>query len=414
MNLIEKSKSLLQKEVFHRSYYCDWLSDAVKSSNLIVLQWQRRVGKSFVVLDFLKTQNIQTDKIFYLNKELDIANEIENAKKLEEVFSDYEKNNWKAEYIVLDEVQDIIERENFVRAKLATKDYKIIITWSNSNLLATDLSTFLTGRYLTLQIFPFDLIEFAWFQNIPINHETLLTYIQNSWLPETFLIQQEDIRQNYLKNTMESIVLKDIVQRYLVRDSFLLEKILWFIATSQWKLITINNITNYISDKYPRWDWVSSNTIANYLGYLENSYLVNKVKRYNIRGKRILEIQDKYYINDHWIKNLFGFDPKFDIGTILEALVYNHLRKSGYEVNIWQRDDKEIDFVAKKWNEKIYIQVSYLIWDNEKTFEREFGNLEKIKDNYPKIVLSCDPLIYWNQNGIQRQSIIDFLKNIHR
>lgn len=209
MTFLSQTKKLLfEKNIIHRPIYSDRLSKATKSSNLVVLQGQRRVGKSYVVLDFLKSSGVDHNKVFFCNKEFDINDEIPDAKSLNNAFNEFVLISWEPEYLVIDEIQEIENREKFVRAKLVSKNYKIIITWSNSKLLSWDLTTYLTWRFLTLQVFPFDYKEYIQYKKLSNSNESLLEYIVSWGMPETLFLPDENLSNNYIKNTMESIIFR--------------------------------------------------------------------------------------------------------------------------------------------------------------------------------------------------------------
>lgn len=406
-NIINENKQyILSKQVYNRDYYLDKLSKFVNTKNVLVITWQRRVWKSSVIISFLKSKNVDINKVFYINKELDLLDNIKNVVDLEKLFIFFKTNYTNPEYIVIDEIQDIKDWEKFIRKYQALWKYKIIITWSNSKLLSWELSTYLTGRYLSLEIFPFDYNEFIDFKWLAKWNNSFKRYLQYGWMPEILMIEDKEIKKNYLQNILSDIVLKDVVARYNIRDIKLIEKILSFLANNIWSIVSITNISNYLKNQFKK--EYSTKTIANYINYLTYPYIINEVQRYDIKGKKRLEYVSKYYFTDIWIANTFWFVFVKDIWKILENIVYIQLRKKWYDVYVWVNKNYEIDFIANKNWEKIYIQVCYLLSSKE-TIKREFGNLKMIKDNYPKYVLSMDESFWESFEWIKHINIIDWL-----
>jgi len=405
-NLYTKSIDYLKnRKVFFRKKYIEKIENFSKTWNIVVLEGQRRVGKSYTILGFLNYFKIDLKQVFYINKELDIFDEIQNAKDLEKLFLQIEKQN-SIKYIIIDEIQNIEKWEKFILEKFTQKKYKIIITWSNSKLLSGELSTLLTWRFLTINILSFSYREFLEFKNLENNLENFKEYVKFGWMPEVLLMQNDDLKKNYIENTLNSIFFKDIVSRFTIRNPKLLEKIFQFLQSEVGNLVSITNIWNYIKNVFKK--EVSLTSISNYLNYLTFPFLINEVSRYDIKWKKILDYVSKYYFSDIWIKNIYGFNFAKDIWAILENLVYLKLIWDGYKVFVWEFSWKEIDFVAEKNWEKIYIQVCYLL-SSEKVIEREFWNLLKIKDNYRKIVVSMDESFWNTYEWIENINILDFL-----
>ncbi len=406
-NIYSKSIEYLQnkKDIFIRKKYVSKIKAFSDTWNIVVITWQRRVGKSYSLLGFLRYFKIDLEKVFYINKEFDIEDEIQNQKNLNRLFNQVLKEK-DIKYIIIDEIQNIENWEKFILAKFSEKKYKIIITGSNSKLLSGELSTLLTWRYLTIEVFPFDYQEFIEFKNYDKNLESFKEYVQFGWMPEVLLLPTDELKQNYIKNTLDSIFFKDIVSRFTIRNTKLLEKLFQYLQLELGNIISITNIANYIKQAMKK--EVSFTTISNYLDYLTFPYLVNEVSRYDIKWKKVLDYTAKYYFSDIGIRNTIWFNFAKDIGKILENLVYIKLVSDGYDVKIWELAGKEIDFVAEKNGEKKYIQVCYLL-SSEKVIEREFGNLLKIKDNYEKIVVSMDESFGNTYEGIKNVNILDFL-----
>ena len=406
-NIIQEQIDYIKnKEIYVRKDYLIRLESLIQTLNIVVIEWQRRVWKSSILISYIKANNISLDKIFYFNKELDVLDNIKNAWDLEILFEEFKKLYQDPEYIFIDEIQDIENWEKFIRKYNSYKKYKIIITWSNSKLLSWELSSYLTWRYLSMLVLSFNYKEFLDFKWFKKSKETFFQYLEFWWMPEILFIENYETKKNYIKNVISNIVLKDIVLRYNIRDIKLIEKLLNFLSDNVWSLVSITNISWYLKNQFKQ--EYSTKTIANYLKYLEFPYIINEVSRYDIKWKKILEYVWKYYFSDVWIKNSYSFIFAKDIWKILENLVYLKLLWEWYKIFVWENNWNEVDFVAEKNWEKIYIQVCYLLsWEN--VIKREFWNLLKIKDNYRKIVISMDESFWNTYDGVENINIIDFL-----
>ncbi len=407
MNIIQQSKNLLNQKIFPRKDYFEQLDKFLESEQIIVVQWQRRSGKSYVIMWYFQYKKINFDDVFFVNKEMDIEWSILDVTDLNKLFIDYQNEKWDPKYIVIDEIQDIKNRENFIRAKFVEKKYKIIISGSNSKLLSGDLSTYLSGRYLTFSVYPFDYAEYLDYVNLSDIPQNLVSYFQWWWMPEIVAIPDNTLKYRHLKDILDSTVLKDIVSRFQIRDINYFNKIMMFIADNIWTPLSLRNIQN--SSKNFWWWTASIEKISTYLDFLQIPYLIHNVSNYDIKWKKILERNEKYYFNDLWIRNVLKFSYEDDKGKLLENIVFLQLKRLWYEIFVWNLWDSEIDFVCKKADKIFYIQVSYTVSD-EKTREREFWNLLKIEDAYPKYVISADPLAM-DYKWIKHMYISDFLLN---
>jgi predicted AAA+ superfamily ATPase len=273
-------------------------------------------------------------------------------------------------------------------------------------LLSWELATLLTWRYLSLEIFSFSYQEFLEFSKKEQNLNSFKEYIQFGWMPEVLLLDWEELKRNYIKNTLNSIFFKDIVSRFTIRNTKLLEKIFQYLQTELWNIISITNIWNYIKNIFKK--EISLTTISNYMNYLVFPFLVYEINRYDIKWKKILDYTAKYYFSDIWIRNSNFFNFASDIWKILENLVFLKLISDWYKVYVWEFAWREVDFVAEKNWEKKYVQVVYLL-SSEKVIEREFWNLLKIPDNYEKIVVSMDESFWNTYKWIKNINILDFL-----
>lgn len=394
---------------YKREFYLNKITKYLDNIELIkVLIWQRRVWKSYImkqIIDFLKTQkNINSDNIIYINLEIDYL-KYETVAKLDTYIKSKIKNKNRY-YLFIDEVQEVLWWEKLLNSYRSDDkiDIDIFITWSNANLLSSDLSTYLSGRYIDFEIMPFSYIEYLWYFKQENTKQNFLNYLNFSWISELYKLEDTESKINFLKSIKDSIVLKDIVKKYNIKDIDLLEKLFFYLSWNIWNLFSLNSIVRKL-----KWLEIKSNTttIWNYINFLEKTYILHWVSRYDLKWKKILEWEKKYYLNDLWFNNFFNSSYDIWWWKKLENIVYNHLRQNWYKIYVWNIWNLEVDFVAEKGKEIIYIQVAYLITDEE-VFKREFWNLEQIKDNYKKIVLSLDEVLI-DYKWIIHKNIWDFL-----
>lgn len=391
----------------NREIYLKKIEPFMKKDIIKVLIWQRRVGKSYIlfqIIQFLqKNFSVSENEILYINKEL---NEFDFIKNYQDLL-DFIKKTPEKKYIFIDEIQDIEYFEKALRDLQAIWEYDIYISGSNANMLSSEIATILTGRYIEFEIFPLNYMEFLDFHNLENSRQNFLKYIKFWGLPYLKNLElDEEIVMDYIKSIYNTILLKDIVKRYNIRNIDFLDRLVIFLADSIWSLFTANNIAKYLkSQKVQIW----LNSILEYLWFLNNIFLINKVKRQEVVGKKIFEINEKYYFSDIWLRNFILWWYKHsDIWKILENIVFLHFKSLGYSVFVWKNGNKEIDFIVEKWRDKKYIQVAYLL-ESEETRQREFWNLLEIKDNYQKIVLSLDEFVEWDFLWIEHHNIIDYI-----
>lgn len=394
---------------YKRDFYLDKITKYLDNTELIkVLIWQRRVWKSYImkqIIDFLKNKkNINNENIIYINLEIDYF-KYQNIQALDNYIKSkiINKNRY---YLFFDEIQEIAWWERLLNSYRSDDnlDIDIFITWSNANLLSSDLSTYLAWRYIDFEIMSFSYEEYLWYFWLKNNKQNFLNYVNLSGISELYKMQDIESQINFLKSIKDSIILKDIVKRFNIKDIDLLEKVFFYLSSNIWNLFSLNSLVKKL-----KWQQILTNTttIWNYINFLEKTYIIHWVFRYDLKWKKILEWEKKYYLNDLAYNNFFNSSYDIWWWKKLENIVYNHLRQNWYKVYIWNIWDLEIDFVAEKWKEILYIQVAYLITD-EDVFQREFWNLEKIKDNYTKIVLSLDDILT-PYNWILHQNIWKFL-----
>ncbi len=390
---------------YERKTYVDKIAKYIDNKLIKVLVGQRRVGKSYIlrqIINYLiNLKKVNPKNIFFLNKEFIGFDEVKTAKDLEDLFNYYKKElKVKGKiYIFLDEVQNIINWETFVNSHSQdfSNDYELFVTGSNSKLLSGELASLLSGRYVQFEIFSFSFFEYSDFKKMPINKESFIAYLQAGGLPEMFNFGDKEIQLHYVQSLRSTIILRDIVQRNKIKDIALLDDIFKFLAVNIGSLTSLSSIVKYFKNHQKKTNY---ETLSTYVGYLKDTFIIHEAERYNLRGKQVLGGVRKYYLNDLSFKNfLYGFLPT-DIGYNLENYVYMQLRRMGYNVSVGVINNNEIDFVAQKPKKTLYIQVTYLL-DNEKTIEREFGNLLSIKDNHEKIVISLDDINFSDYEGIK-------------
>ena len=314
-------------------------------------------------------------------------------------------------YILIDEVQDIKEFERSVRSYRTEPKTDIIITGSNSHVLSSELSTLLGGRYREIYIQPLSYVEFLRFHGLNDDDSSLSKYIDFGGLPGLSRIGLDlDDAREYQLDVYHTALLKDVIMRHNIRNIVFLENLVRFLADNEGKIISANSISKYMKSQG---DNVTAAAIINYIDYLSEAYIISKVNRYDIHGRKIFENNEKYYFEDNGIRNaIAGGQREGDIKKVMENVVYNQLCRMGYKVYVGQLQAGEVDFVCEKSNgDRAYVQVSYIIADDA-TRKREFGALQNLKDNYPKYVISMSPLVTRSDyEGITHLHLREFLTN---
>jgi len=394
-------------EYIERPLYIDRLKPFIGKSLIKVLIGQRRVGKSYLLMqlrDLIKKQNPET-QIIYINKEQHEFSSIVNSDDLFQYLKETVKENSKVA-LFIDEIQDIESFEVTLRDLVTRGNFDIYCTGSNANLLSSELATFLSGRYIEIKVFGLSYSEFLMFYNLHDSVETFQDYLKFGGLPYLINLNAEiQIAYEYLTSIYNTILLKDIVARFKVRNVKFLENLVAFLANNMGSIVSSKKISEYLKSQKIN---ISTQVVIDYLGYLEASFLIFKVKRTGIEGKKVFEIGEKYFFEDIGIRNAIVGYKSSDIHKILENVVYLHLRMAGYSVTVGLEGKKEIDFIAQKAGEKIYVQVAYLL-ANEGTINREYGDLLEIPDNFPKYVVTMDELSEISTHkGIKRMHVKDF------
>lgn len=387
-----------------RQNYLNRINDFIGNNLIKVLVGQRRTGKSYLLRQIILSligKEVNPKNIFYINKEYTDFDFITNYTELEDLILTYQQElipEGKI-YLFIDEVQRIAGWESLVNSysQNYTRPYEIFISGSNSQLLSTELATLLSGRYIQFQILPFSYLEYISIKKAPNTKESFLTYLQSGGLPELFHLPNDETKRHYLSAIKDTVLLHDIIQRYNIKDIRLLEDIFSFLVNNASNLISINSIVKYFAGKNRKTNY---ETVANYISYLQNTFLIHQVDRFSIKGKDILAGTHKYYINDLAFKNYLYSGFEYGFGYMLENIVYLQLINAGYNVYTGYLRNKEIDFVATKGNTTIYIQVAYLLID-KLTIDREYSELASIPDNYEKFVVSLDDMQLPDKNGIK-------------
>ena len=375
-----------------------------------VIMGIRRCGKSVLLLqiiDELKEKGIPESQIIYINFENEDYNFIKNDIDLHNYIKEKIINENKY-YLFFDEIQNIKDWEKAINSFKASKNVSIFITGSNSDLLSGELATHLAGRYVSFKIYPLTFSEVCELKNIKEKEdieEAFDDYITWGGMPQRFMLTNEMQTKTYLSDVYDSIVVKDIITRFGIKDLDLFNRIVEYIVTTPSQNFSAESLSNYFANKDNR--EVSKVTLYNYLEYMSKAMLINKADRYDIRGKRILNGKYKYYLTDLGLGQVKNIGKRQQLGAYLENIVYNELISRGYDVKIGNLEKAEIDFIATRFKEKIYIQVAYILADDT-VMDREFGAYKGIEDNYPKYVLTMDKHDF-SQEGIIHKNVIDWL-----
>lgn len=393
-----------------RQSYIDKIEKYLGKETIIVLVGQRRVGKSCILKMIRDDKMADSDNnVIYIDKEKWQYDAIQTYKDLNEYIERYWVND-KHNYILIDEVQDIEEFERSVRSFRTEPNTDIIITGSNARMLSNELSTLIGGRYKEIYIQSLSYNEFLEFHNLSDNDESLSLYIQYGGMPGLAKIGlEEDDAREYQIDIYHTVLLKDVIMRNQIRNVPFLENLVRFLADNIGKLISANSIAKYMKSQG---ESITSSVVINYISFLCEAYILHKVNRYDIHGKRVFENNDKFYFEDNGVRNaIAGGTREGDIEKVIENIIYEHLIRLGYQVYVGQLQAGEIDFVCTKpEGQRIYVQASFIIAE-QATREREFGNLRSIKDNYPKYVISMTPLLTKNNDdGITHIHLRKFLR----
>ena len=397
-----------------RELYIEKIKSFIDKDIIKVLTGIRRSGKSVMlklIMEELKQNKIDEKQFININFENLINRELTTADKLYEYILKKASEIKKKCYIFLDEIQEVKDWEKCINSLRVNEEYDfdIYITGSNAKLLSGELSTYLAGRYVEFVIYPFSFKEFLEtlksIQQDVSTREAFQKYVKFGGMPFLYnLTFEEEASLQYLKDIYSSIILKDITQRNKIRDTDLLERVISYLIMNVGNNFSATSISKFFKSENRK---VSVETILNYIKAAEESFLIYRVSRDDLIGKKVLNVNEKYYIADHGMREAILGSNQRDINQIFENIIYLELLRKGYNVRVGKVDNLEVDFVCTKGNEKIYVQVAYLLASPE-TIEREFTSLEKIDDNYPKYVISMDEFDM-SRNGIKHINIIELL-----
>lgn len=390
--------------------YLEKIRNSYDSELIKIIVGVRRSGKSVLmrqIMEELRERGINENHIIYINFEdydyTDYTKPKEFNKYVKEKIKDKEKY-----YLFFDEIQNVQDFEKVINSFRATMNVSIFITGSNSKVLSGELATHLTGRYIKIKMMPFTFSEYLQLQKSQglekDKEEAFLEYVEWGGMPQIYNTTSIQERKMYLRDLYNTVILKDIVERNSIKDVNLLNRVIQFIMENIGGVISANSITKFLkSDSVI----TSVDTILNYIEYINNSMIVSKVNRYNIRGKSVMTLLEKYYLVDLGLLQLKSSPIEKKIGGRLENIVYNELIARGYEVYIGKTDKGEIDFVVDNFGERFYIQVADYL-SSEEVVEREFGAYKNVADNFPKYVITMDKMDY-SRDGIIHKNIINWL-----
>lgn len=408
--LIESHKQQI-KPSFKRMKYFSVIEKYLNTSFIKVITGQRRVGKShlmFQIIEHLQSKGIAFKDIIYINKELDSEDIIKTSSDLETAIEDYCASQKKSQneklYIFIDEIQDIQNWEKTIRKWRAEDRFEIFITGSNSTLLSSDLATFLSGRFIEIQVFPFDLIETCEFLKCPVDYQALDTYLLYGGMPEVLTLSAS-IKYDILSSILDSILFRDIVRRYTISNVKIFEKIVHYLALNIGCLFNARNIARFLSSQGIK---ISLPTILSYVGYLEKAFIMHSVNRYDVKGKSILEFSHKWYFNDLGLRNAIATHDLQYKSRLLENFIYLHLISNGWKVFTGKLGTKEIDFIVQKKDTIMHLQVVWRL-DKQEVIDREFGNLLSIKDGHRKLVIGYQDEAFGHYEGIAYMPVLEFL-----
>lgn len=397
-------------KLIDRKPYLDKIKSLLGRNLIVCITGQRRVGKSCIMRTLITSlENDERNNIIYIDKEKSVYDEIRDYTDLNAYIGAHSERGHH-NIVLIDEVQLIDGFEHSLCNYYDYEDFDIIVTGSNAKMFSGELATLLSGRYIEVHVQSLSFEEFIQFHNLTDSNESLVKYLNIGGLPNLALLPLDDkeVVQNYLSSVYDTIVLKDILKREQVRNVAFLENLSRFIADNIGKLFSPNSICKYMQHEKEN---INSPLVRSYMNFLCNAYILNKVSRYDIHGKQLLSNNEKYYFEDLGLRNILSSGKRaVDIEKLIENAVYLHLRRLGYSVYVGILKNSEIDFVAQKGEETLYVQATYLLSD-ESTIQREFGNLKVINNNYPKYVVSMDPFqSESNYDGIRHVSLRKFLR----
>ena len=396
-------------KLIKRTFYMEKLINTMNTPDIKVITGVRRAGKSKLLEEFKKyiINNEKDYNIIHINYNL---TKFENLKEYNKLI-DYVEDNYDSDrhnFLLIDEVQMCIDFEKAINNFHAEEKYDIYITGSNAFLMSSDLATLFTGRTFEIKVYPFSYKEFLKYYNIENNDKAFDSYVFDGGLSGAYLYKENEEKYNYVNDIYNTLIKRDICNKYNIKKEHLLDMITDFLMDNISNLTSIRNIADSLTNNK---DKINHKTVSSYVNYLCNAFLFYKIRRYDIQGKKYLSSQDKYYLVDHSFKYSKLGTKNINYGRVYENIVAIELLRRGYEVYVGTLYEKEIDFVATKRNEKIYIQVSSDIGDDfdNDTFRREVDPLLKIKDAYPKMVIARTKHDNYQYEGIKIVDIANWL-----
>jgi len=398
--------------MYNRNFYLSRLLLWQDKPLIKIISGIRRAGKSTLLLlfmDHLKTMNSDASQIIYINKELLKFEYIRTYTDLYNLVDDQRNRVKKKIYLFVDEIQLIDGWEKAAASFLAEADVDMYVSGSNAHMFSAELATLLAGRYVEIPVFTLSYSEFLVFRDFKVSSDEIFNeFLEFGGMPGLHhLVWEKPVLYEYLNSVFDSIVLKDIVRRNNIRNVAFLEKIILFLLDNTGQVFSAKSVTDFLKSENRK---ANPETVYNYIQYLESAHIIQRISRFDLKGKRLLEVREKYYLTDIGLRHaLLGY-KKQDINQLLENIIYIELKKRGYKIQLGQIGTREIDFIIEKEGKKAYLQVAYLL-ASEATIEREFGALEIVNDNYPKYVLSLDKNFPGDRNGIKHLNIIEFLLN---
>ena len=392
-----------------RDLYMTQIIPLIDNELIKVITGIRRCGKSYMlglIKEELLKRGVKEHNIILINFDSKKYKNIKDNNELDKIVEKSIKNKKGKVYLFFDEIQNVKKWERSIAGYKIDYDCDIYITGSNSNLLSGELATHLTGRYYEIKMYPFSYQEFLNFHQKSSSLDMFNEYLQYGGMPQTFLLDETQ-KIDYLDDLFNSIFYKGIVKRYQIRDIDILERLSTFIFDNIGNIFSASSIMEYYKKEMNI--KISNKTISNYLKYLENACFIKKVKREDLEGKGILKFNEKYYVTDHGFCEAKAKGNIDNIGRVMENIVYFEFLRRDWKITIGKTKDYEVDFVCRKHKQTIYVQVSYLL-ESEETIEREFGPFSKIKDHYPRYIITMDQFDR-SRDGVKHINLLDFLTN---
>lgn len=401
----------------NRELYINQLVKYVDAPVIKIITGIRRSGKSYLMKllsKYLVNQGVKEEQIIRIDFESIAYESYRDYKSLYKYILDNVLDNTKKIYILIDEIQEVEEWEKAIRSFLVDLDCDIYLTGANAHLLSGEVATYLSGRYVELELYPLSFNEYIDFyeldsENMSMIESAFYEYLKYGGFPGLYQMPKDDeLKVQYIKGIYNSVVLKDVIQRNKIRDAELLERIFVYIMDNVGQIFSAKKIADYLRNQGRK---VSVESVYSYIYALESAMILYPAKRYDVKGKKTLDRMEKYFLADLGIRySMLGYRQD-DISQLLENVVFLELKRNGYKVYVGKEGDCEIDFIAEKRGEKLYVQVTYLLATDE-VIQREFKPLANVDDNYRKVVVSMDRMPIGNREGIEWMNLIEFIKNI--